>query len=363
MKPIKLVVLRTARSLGSFALLAQSGWRRQRLLILCYHGVSLTDEHLWNPRLYVSPQFFRERLELLHGGGYAVLPLGEAITRLYRGTLPPRAVVLTFDDGHYDFLPAAHPILQDYGYPATVYLTTYHSDCNVPIFGLICSYMLWQARERVIDLAPLTGGPSVVLGESSDRARALALLVSYAREQQLSAMEKHALAGRVATRLAIDFDDICARRVLHLLNPDEVRQLAGRGVDFQMHTHCHRSPRIEGPYREQVSRNRERIEELTGRSPQHFCYPSGETAPAFLPWLSAEGVRSAVTCEHALATRAQHPLLLPRLLDHSGLTAIEFQGWLCGFSALLPHRAQRPYDSRTAADAGNEPAAVPAPQA
>jgi hypothetical protein len=49
-------------------------------------------------------------------------------------------------------------------------------------------------------------------------------------------------------------------------------------------------------------------------------------------------VVSATTCDYGLATRATEPLLLPRLLDSMSVTDVDFEGWLAGVSALLPHR-------------------------
>jgi hypothetical protein len=41
---------------GVGALVGGSRWRRSRLLILCYHGVSLGDEHGAAPELYIPPR-------------------------------------------------------------------------------------------------------------------------------------------------------------------------------------------------------------------------------------------------------------------------------------------------------------------
>ena len=57
-------------------------------------------------------------------------------------------MALTFDDGMFDFHSRAWPLLRQFGFPATVYLTTYYSDYTKPIFGLLCSYVLWRARAR-----------------------------------------------------------------------------------------------------------------------------------------------------------------------------------------------------------------------
>ena len=77
---------------------------------------------------------------------------------------------------------------------------------------------------------------------------------------------------------------------------------------------------------------------MTGRSTAHFCYPSGVLNPAFPPWLREAGIASATTCELGLASPSSDPLLLPRLIDVSGLSPLEFEGWVTGISSLLPRR-------------------------
>src|SRR2546430_11607714 len=83
-KQIRRSALHLLRNTGVFRLLRESEWRRQRLLILCYHGISLEDEHQWRPGLYMEPKTLEQRLRILRTGDYNVLPLGEALQRLYR---------------------------------------------------------------------------------------------------------------------------------------------------------------------------------------------------------------------------------------------------------------------------------------
>ena len=103
-RTLKRSSLTVSKHIGLTSWLAQSSWRRQRLMILCYHGVSLDDEHQWHPGLYVSQAQLERRLALLRRNRCTVLPLEEAIQRLYANDLPDRAVALTFDDGYYDFM-------------------------------------------------------------------------------------------------------------------------------------------------------------------------------------------------------------------------------------------------------------------
>ena len=339
LRGLKLTVLRASRACGLFRLAAIGPRRSRELLILCYHGISMEDEHEWAPGLYMPAELFATRLTQLIRGGYNVLPLGDAVARLHAGTLPARSVVITFDDGNVDFHRRAWPLLKAHGLPATVYLTTYYCEDNRPVFPLILSYLLWKRRGRRAEIALSTSRRLVLEARSEEgRRRTEAALMSHAQEEGMTARERDDLAARVAAALGVDYAGLRARRLLHLMNPLEVRAVAAEGADVQLHTHRHRSPLDEARYRGELAANRERIEALTSRPATHFCYPSGTHRPQFERWLAAEGVLSATTCEPGIASRASNPFRLPRLLDHSTLTAVEFDAWLCGLGAMLPHR-------------------------
>jgi peptidoglycan/xylan/chitin deacetylase (PgdA/CDA1 family) len=342
-KPLRLASLAFLKGCGAFNRVRDSQWRDHRLLILCYHGISIEEEHLWRPATYIHPQLFEKRLELLGRGGYRVLPLGEAVERLYRGDLPPRSAVITFDDGTYDFLEHAFPALKKYGFPATVYQTTYYCDYDRPVFHLISSYMLWKRRGEVLDSGQRVGlGSRLDLRTQNSRQAILDQLVKRAEDQRMTEQQKNQLAEELAEALGIDYGELVRKRVLQLLRPNEVAELADQGVDFQLHTHRHRTPLSEAPFRREIRDNRYSLQSmLTGRSTRHFCYPSGVYEPEFLPWLEAEQVVTATTCDPGMASSGCNPLLLPRFVDTSYVTSLEFEGWLTGAASLLPRRKRR----------------------
>lgn len=321
-------------------------------MILCYHGVSLDDEHEWRPALYMSAEALRGRLELLRAGRYNVLPLGEAVRRLYDGTLPPRAVALTFDDGAIDFAERAVPLLREFGMPATVYLTTYYCDHRHPVFGVALTYLLWKGRASGADVADLAGHPGpLAVGSDGERGAAWSALAAHAERCARTDDERTALLRHVAARIGVDFDAVFGRGVLQIMPPGMIRALPRDLIDVQLHTHRHRTPRAEDEFRREIAENRERIVALAGDSaspPVHFCYPSGDYSAAFLPWLRREGVESATTCLPALATRADEPLLLPRFVDAHSQPLPVFEAWISGFAQLLPQRGTYQLDSRRA---------------
>ncbi len=342
-RPLRLGSLATLKAAGIFDRVRDSRWRTQRLMILCYHGISIDEEHLWRPETYISPKLFGERLEFLSRSGYSVLPLGEAVERLYREDLPRRSAVITFDDGTYDFLEHAFPALKQYGFPATVYQTTYYCDYDRPIFNLVCSYILWKRRGEVLNVGErFVLSPRLDLRTGASRQAIVDQLVKHTEDQKLTEQKKNELAEELAGAVGIDYAQLVRKRILQLLRPQEVAELAREGVDFQLHTHRHRTPLSEAPFRQEIRDNRYSLQSmLSGRSTRHFCYPSGVYEPEFLPWLAAEDVISATTCDPGMASRTSNPLLLPRFIDTSHVTNLEFEGWLSGAASLLPRRKRR----------------------
>ena len=96
----------------------------RRVPVLMYHEI--TTDPVLSGHLAVRPDEFALQLRYLRGGGFSSLHAGE-FARLMKGGgpgLPARPVVLTFDDGFADFYDCALPMLQRYGFTATIYVTT-----------------------------------------------------------------------------------------------------------------------------------------------------------------------------------------------------------------------------------------------
>lgn len=70
--------------------------------------------------LRVSPKNFEIQIKYLHDNGWHSYTMKEAI--LQKKNLPPKSVVITFDDGYQDNLTNALPILKKYGFKSTIYL-------------------------------------------------------------------------------------------------------------------------------------------------------------------------------------------------------------------------------------------------
>jgi len=339
LRQVKMGALRVAAASGLSRLVRDSSWRQQRLLILCYHGISRYDEHEWDGGLYISPEQLRRRLQLLAQEHCNVLPLPEAVQRLRSGTLPARAVTLTFDDGFHDFYSVAFPIIESFGFPVTLYLTTYYVEYNRPVFDLMASYLLWKGRLRQsLHWPEVLPAPYPL--DSAGRQAATTAIKQFARSHRLSGEGKDEVLARLAERLDIDYEELCRRRVLHLITAEEAKELAARGLDLEFHTHRHRVYRGRERMFAELDDNRRRLESYTANPPHHFCYTGGFYLPEHLEYLAAYGIRSATTCFRGLCTAQTDPLLLPRMLDTMTMSDLEFRSWLAGTAAFLPKRAE-----------------------
>jgi peptidoglycan/xylan/chitin deacetylase (PgdA/CDA1 family) len=123
-----------------------------RLPILMYHNIARAPRELSVYRsLYVSPGAFARQMWLLHRLGYVGLSMSAAMPYL-RGEQRGRVAVITLDDGYKDNLDSALPVLQEFGFSATVYVVS----------GAIGQFNAWDAqklgiRKRLMTVAELRG--------------------------------------------------------------------------------------------------------------------------------------------------------------------------------------------------------------
>ena len=87
------------------------------LPILLYHWFA--EPGVPADRYAVTPQQFEAQLRWLQAAGYVGVPLDALLDDK---PLPPRPVAITFDDGTADFATHAAPLLEKYGFPATIFL-------------------------------------------------------------------------------------------------------------------------------------------------------------------------------------------------------------------------------------------------
>jgi peptidoglycan/xylan/chitin deacetylase (PgdA/CDA1 family) len=88
--------------------------------ILMYHHI---DEEGKTSSLSVSPENFTHQMDFLARHNYNVISLAEFVrAKLEKIKLPPKTVVITFDDGYEDNYTNAFALLEKHGFKASIFV-------------------------------------------------------------------------------------------------------------------------------------------------------------------------------------------------------------------------------------------------
>jgi peptidoglycan/xylan/chitin deacetylase (PgdA/CDA1 family) len=288
-------------------LLSDVGFYAQRLrhmkfsgpVVLCYHGIREDDAKTgampYEP-LHVTNAEFRSHCELVRDSCDPI-SAEEYLSHLLKGTaLPPRPVLITFDDGYRSVLRLGVPALRDYRLPATVFLCTAPTrDRSLYWFDGVC-------RER---------------GEAEVE-----------RLKQIDYADWKKLVAPFGVRA--EQADCCAP-----MSPEEVRVLAQEpGIEVGAHTDSHpilaKATRAEQAA--EILKSNEWVEKWTGKRARTFAYPNGKPGADYtsetVQLLEETGFAAAFTTTPGFAANARR-FEIPRFLMLSGISKAELAHRLC----------------------------------
>ncbi len=132
--------------LSSETTISDGTLRRIYVPVLMYHyvGTLPEDPDPYRIELTVSAQRFREHIEYLVSQGYSSVSLYEVNEALLNGTpLPPKPIVLTFDDGYLDHYTNVFPILRQHSFTGTFFIITGYADQGLP------QYLSWPQIQEM----------------------------------------------------------------------------------------------------------------------------------------------------------------------------------------------------------------------
>ncbi|WP_237100371.1 polysaccharide deacetylase family protein [Paenibacillus azoreducens] len=88
--------------------------------ILMYHSVGRSQPGA----LFVPPMVFRKQMEHLKNTGYNTITFKDLMNWKENGSIPDKAIMITFDDGYLDNFTVAYPILKKLQMKATIFATS-----------------------------------------------------------------------------------------------------------------------------------------------------------------------------------------------------------------------------------------------
>ena len=298
--------------------------------ILTYHAVTPGAAPL-DDWCFLPARQFAAQMAFLHRFRFNVVPLNEAVDAIAAGRLRRRTVAITFDDGYTNNITTALPILERYGFPATVFLVS----------GLIGSKKgLWPSRiiaalsasERVeIEV----GSRRYALGSRENRVRASRELQAWAKAESGDDPDAAAEVIERACGTAVDpaFD---ADSDFAMMSASAIRETAEKGLmEFGAHTVTHPilSKLTDGDVEAEIRYSVARVQEVAGHPCRLFAYPNGsldDFDDRAVTALKATGVEASVTTVQARNLSDSDPFRLSRWDVGSDISLARFAATVSG---------------------------------
>src|SRR4051795_9270508 len=210
--------------------------RARLLTVLTYHRIAnrSDDPDDLDPALIsATPEDFERHLEWLAENAAPVSLDDVLAAQAGFAALPPRAVLVPFDDAYRDFADCAWPLMRAHGVPATLFVATaYPGGAGHGFWWDRLHRALAQTSRRDPLPTPLGALPMATAAEREQAHRALAALVhATPHDQAMAALEQ-------ILEMTGEPEPICP-----VLGWDELRRLASEGVTVAPHTRTH--PRLD----------------------------------------------------------------------------------------------------------------------
>ena len=119
--------------------------------IIMYHSI-LKDPARSN-KYTITPAVLEEDLKYIKADGYETITISDLISYVYADKpLPPKPIILTFDDGHYNNYGYLYPLLEKYDMKAVISIVGSYTDkfSETNEANLNYSYLRWKDINELI---------------------------------------------------------------------------------------------------------------------------------------------------------------------------------------------------------------------
>jgi len=281
-------------------------WRhRNSFQILTYHRF---DE----PKITNPAGSLKKQCEYIRKHFHPVSMSQVAQALQGKGTLPPKALAITVDDGYADFFSVAFPILREYEIPATVYLISDFIDGKLWNWWDKIEYATRHTAKKDVEVCLPSQTLRFLLGSHTERAAANEKLCLEATK--LANRDRLALVERLPEIFDLEIP-AAAPAEYAALSWADIRTMSNDGMEFGGHSRTHpvlTSLESGDAVRDEVSESKRRIEEELQCPAIHFCYPNGDYDDRVIAEVKACGYLSATTVLSGFDSPATDPFLLKR---------------------------------------------------
>src|SRR3954465_5356940 len=281
--------------------------RRSQLLVLCYHGVcSGSSANLPDyDGLHTPVALFGEHLDFL-ARHFDFVSLEDATKAWTAGaSLPPRPVLLTFDDGYRNVVRNAWPVLKEKKIPSALFVVPKAIDSKDWLWPQKLSWRFPDRAQRAAQVKKLSG--------------------------QTIAERERVVNAETAGAPISDDSDFSLAGWQELKTASEHLASIGSHSDF----HSDLSRCTPEDLRSELVDSRARIESMLGGNCISIAFPFGGYSETVCNEAQKNGYEGAFTTEPRYARASDSALTIPRILVGREDTIRRFEGRISGWQDWL----------------------------
>lgn len=240
--------------------------------ILAYHEIEKSN--------------FDNHVTYLKTNGYQIISIdGLFNLSTQPGNLPPKAVIMTFDDGWKSNYSDVFPIAQKYGIPFIIYLVSQ---------SYLTDFKAWFFTMAELKSSGISDIP---------------------RDSEWSMLDDKG-KNRMAHELRKKYGNLISKS--HILSLDEIVRMQNSGLaSFGSHTtsHVRLNQLSEAEVKQELVASKLELESILNKPVEHFAYPQGYYNPKHFKCLRSAGYKTAVTAVPGLNNfqKGTHPFELRRI--------------------------------------------------
>ncbi len=317
-------------------------WRtRRRLLVLTYHRV-LPDEaraeSFSADGIVVTPDTFDRQMRLLARRFEVLTPDDFFAVLAGHRSWPTRGCLVTFDDGWWDNLEYAAPVLSRHGVPALLFVATDYIGSGGVFWQERLSNMLMQARacgEPARAFLQQFDATHLLAMKEADLRAAIRSVIDRLKRRPPADVQQVLLAAE--TFLASQGVTPRAAAADRFMSWQQLARLLGESP-FLVGSHgCSHVPFTQLSSEEleaQLRVSRDRIAAETGAAVQDLAYPNGDCDGAVAQSTGAAGYRMAFSTERGFVASSddRHRLRRINIHEHGSNTDALFLARLAGLT-------------------------------
>lgn len=280
--------------------------------VLFYHGVSEVSSPFVEG-LHISPTTFRKQLIYIQKY-HEPISLDEYYKRWSEHTFSGKEVVITFDDGYKNNLTTAAPLLKEFGFPFTVFISTQHIDSGKRFPTFISRAITMHPRLHGIDLPAI--GIKERLSSGYQRKKISKKVIYQIKHIDIDTVNKatEQLINHLSEK---EYQSLCDEYTADAPMTWEDVAILQKEYDCIIGSHCLDhficdNFQKDSEVIKQISESKKNIEQKLGTPCHYLAYPNGHRNSIAINTAKNAEYRLAFTIEHKRVDDHFDPLNLPR---------------------------------------------------